>query len=714
MSDTNPNQDEKLLILLVDDLPANLHVMVSALKGEFRLKTATTGASALALFKGQAELPRLLVLDVKMPGMSGIEVLRRMREDPYTCDIPVILVSADISEQNQLAGLNLGADDYLVKPIFHETLIVRVRNLIQRNEERSKLRLAGHVFNFSGEAMLISDTNNNIVDVNAAFITLTGYDKAEVVGRNPKLLSSGQNTREEYKLMWDTLLKHGWWQGELWQRRKDGSVHPRFMTISIVRDKAGDVEYFLANFVDISSYKESELRVAHLAHHDVLTGLPNRLHLQTFLAQSILIAKRKSEQLAVMFLDLDRFKNVNDTLGHTVGDELLIQVAGRLKSCIRDYDVVARLGGDEFVVILRGPDILGDAIGVAKKLNYQLSQPFLIGTHTLHTSTSIGIALYPDNAEHIDDLMKNADTSMYFAKSDGGNAFRFFSPTMNHGAHEKLKMESQLFVAIEKQELRLHYQVQVDEMHRPIGAEALIRWMHPERGMVRPAQFIPMIEATGLILPIGHWVLDTACAQLRLWQDDAHTRGLVLAVNVSARQFGQPDFVEQVRNIAQRHAINPALLKLEITESLLLKNIDEVIAIMSALRALGVGFSLDDFGTGYSCLQYLKRLPINQIKIDRSFVHDLATDNSDKAIVRTIVALAQNLKLDVIAEGVETEEQREILLRMGCRHYQGYLFGEPLPIQEFELALRQFGGLEGEPKPPLPGRAARPARSRVV
>ncbi|MES2318018.1 MAG: EAL domain-containing protein [Pseudomonadota bacterium] len=700
MSAPRTTAAEKLLILLVDDLPANLHVMVSALKSEFRLKTAITGPSALALFKDQAELPKLVVLDVKMPGMSGIEVLRRMRADPYTCDIPVILVSADMSEQNQLAGLNLGADDYLVKPIFHETLIVRVRNLIQRNEERSKLRLAGHVFNFSGEAMLITDSNNNIVDVNAAFITLTGFDKTEVVGKNPRLLASGQNTKDEYKLMWDTILKEGWWQGELWQRCKDGSVHPRFMTISVVRDKLGDIEFFLANFVDISSYKESEQRVAHLAHHDALTGLPNRLHLQTFLAQSILIAKRRSEQLAVMFLDLDRFKIVNDTLGHPVGDELLIQVAGRLKSCVRDYDVVARLGGDEFVVILRGSDILPDAIAVAKKLNFQLSQPFAVGTHTLHTSTSIGIAVYPDNADNIDDLMRNADTSMYFAKADGGNGFRFFSPAMNQGAHEKLQMESQLFMAIERQELQLYYQIQVDQANRPTGAEALIRWLHPERGLVMPAHFIPMIEATGLILPIGHWVIDTACNQLRQWQDDPLTRELVLAVNVSARQFVQSDFVEQVRKIAQRHAINPALLKLEITESMLLKNVDEVVAIMHGLCAIGVGFSLDDFGTGYSCLQYLKRLPIRQIKIDRSFIHEIASDKSDLAIVRTIIALAHNLNLDVIAEGVETEEQRNILLNMDCYHYQGFLFGRPVPIDEFEGILKALDSFKGERLPP--------------
>lgn len=688
MNETNPNRHEKPLILLVDDLPANLHVMVSALKANFRLKTATSGASALALCKNQAELPQLLVLDVNMPGMSGIEVLRRLRDDSYTCDIPVILVSADISEQNQIAGLNLGSDDYLVKPIFHDTLILRARNLIERNAERSRLRLAGHVFNFSGEAIMINDHNNNIVDVNDAFIKLTGYDKAEVLGRDPKLLSSGRHTKEEYRIMWQTILEDGWWQGELWERSKDGSVHPTLMTISVVRDRADDIEFYLANFVDISRLKESELRFAHLAHNDPLTGLPNRLHLLIFLEQSMLIAKRRSEQLAVMFLDLDRFKNVNDSLGHRVGDELLIQVAARLKSCIRDYDVLARLGGDEFVVILRGPDILPEAIVVAKKLNHDLGQPFLIGPNTLRTSTSIGIALYPDNAEHMDDLMKNADTSMYFAKSDGGNTFRFFSPAMNLDAHENLKMESQLYEALEKHELQLHYQIQVDDRYRPLGAEALIRWLHPERGLVRPVQFITLIEDTGLIVPIGHWVLDTACAQLKAWQNDVMTRDLVLAVNVSAKQFRQPDFVDQMRDVVQRHAINPSLLKLEITESLLLKDIHDVIATMNALKTLGIRFSLDDFGTGYSCLQYLKRLPLDQLKVDQSFVRDLATDTSDKAIVRTIIAMAQSLNLDVIAEGVETAEQRQILLSMGCTHYQGYLFGEPAPIEKFEALLK--------------------------
>lgn len=691
MDGTNLTQHDKPLILLVDDLPTNLHVLVSALKTDFRLKTATSGPSALTLLKDRTELPKLVILDVKMPGMSGIEVLRRMRDDPCTSAIPVILVSADVSEQNELAGLNLDVDEYLIKPISKDTLIIRVRNLIRRSAERSKLRLAAYVFNYSGEAIMITDRNNHIVDVNAAFNKLTGYDKAEVLGRNPRLLSSGQTTEEEYHDMWEAILKDSFWQGEMWDRRKDGSIYPKVMTISVVRDRNRDIEFYLANFVNISRYKESEARIEHLAHHDPLTGLPNRLHLQIFLEQYLLIAARMSEQLAVMFLDLDRFKNVNDTLGHSVGDELLIQVAARLKSCVRDYDTVARLGGDEFVVILRGHDIASDAAIVAKKINLHLSQPFLIGTRTLRTSTSIGIALYPDNAAHIDDLMKNADTAMYFAKSEGGNIFCFFSSAMNLHAHEKLKMENQLYEAIEKQELHLYYQIQVDNLYHPLGAEALVRWLHPERGLMPPIRFIPLAEESGLILSIGYWVLDTACAQLKAWQNCAITRNLILAVNVSTKQFRQDDFAAQVREIVLRHAINPELLKLEITESLLLKNVESVIATMNALKALGVQFSLDDFGTGYSCLQYLKRLPLNQLKIDQSFVRDITTDSSDKAIVNTIIAMAQNLNLDVIAEGVETEEQRSFLMSKGCTHFQGYLFGKPIPIDQLEELVKLFG-----------------------
>lgn len=678
---------DKPLIVAVDDVPANLHVLAALLKRDFRLKTATSGSSALALFEEHGELPKLLIVDVKMPGMSGIELLRRMRALPRTAGIPVILVSADASEQYETSGLKLGADDYLVKPVYRDTLIIRVRNLIARSEEREQLRLAGHVFNFSGEAITIADGNNALVDVNTAFIKLSGYTKAEVIGRKPALLASSRNSPEHQRELAQRVARDGYWQGEQWQTRKDGSIYPTFMTVSVMRDRVGDIEYYLTSMVDISQFKESERRIAHLAHHDALTGLPNRLHLQRYLEQSILIARRGAEQLAVMFLDLDRFKNVNDTLGHAIGDALLVEVAGRLQSCIRDYDVVARLGGDEFVVILRGPDILSDAIVVAKKLNRSLNQPFLLGSTTLRSSASIGIALYPDHADNMDELMRNADTSMYFAKADGGNAFRFFLPAMNVGAHERLHLEGQLYEAIERQEFELHFQVQVNAQGRAVGAEALLRWRHPQRGYVAPGAFIPLAEESGLIMLMGNWVLEHACAQLKRWESHPRACRLVLAVNVSARQFRQPDFVEQVTAIVQRHGIVAGRLKLEITESLTLKNVDEVIDIIKRLRTLGIGFALDDFGTGYSCLQYLKRLPVQQLKIDRSFVTDLVHDSSDQAIVRTIIAMARNLDLQIIAEGVETAEQRQILASFGCDYYQGYLYGRPLDISAFEASL---------------------------
>ncbi len=689
MNDFTLNGQQNL-ILLVDDLATNLHVLVSALKTDFRLKTATSGASALMLMENKAELPKILILDVKMPGMSGIEVLSKMRNDPRLCDIPVILVSADASEKNELDGLNLGADDYLVKPISANTLIVRVQNLIQRNAERSKLRLASYVFNYSGEAIMITDSNNRILDVNSSFCKMTGYDKAQVLCKNPSILSAGRNTKEEYRVMWDTILTEGYWQGEIWDKRRDGTTYPKMLTISVVRDRTGGIEFYLASFVDISRYKDAEKRIKHLAHHDSLTELPNRLHLQVFLEQTMYIAQRKSERLAVMFLDLDRFKNINDTLGHPIGDTLLIQVATRLKRCMRTYDMVARLGGDEFVVVMRGRDVDSAAAKVAAKINQYLSEPFLIGTHTLRVSTSIGIAIYPDNAEKIDDLMKNADTAMYFAKEDGGNTFRFFLADMNKHAYEKLSMENQLYVALERKEFQLYYQLQLDDKGKPLGAEALIRWIHPERGMVSPMMFIPLAEEFGLILQIGHWVLEQACAQIKNWQENELTRHLVLAVNVSARQFCLPDFSQEVQQIVLKHGINPALLKLEITESLLLKNIEDIISTMNELRLFGIQFSLDDFGTGYSCLQYLKRLPLNQLKIDKSFINDLATDANDVAIVRTIINMAKNMNLDVIAEGVETEKQRAILLSNGCTHFQGYLFSKPVPIEVFEILLKKL------------------------
>lgn len=440
--------------------------------------------------------------------------------------------------------------------------------------------------------------------------------------------------------------------------------------------------------------KQIEEQVSQLAFYDPLTRMPNRRMLVDRLKQALAYSARSRQTGALLFIDLDNFKSLNDTLGHDVGDMLLQQVAQRLMSCLRESDTVARLGGDEFVVMLNNLGVqsleaAAQTKAVGEKILAVLNQPYLLATHECHSTSSIGATLFYGNQQPIDELMKQADIAMYQAKNTGRNALCFFDPQMQENIASRVALEVELRKALAGQQFQLHYQIQVDSSHRPLGAEVLIRWIHPERGLVSPAQFILLAEETGLILPIGQWVLETACAQLKVWQQDELTRDLVLAVNVSAKQFRQIDFVAQVKSIVLRHAITPSLLKLELTESMLQENIEDTITTMNELSEIGIQFSLDDFGTGYSSLQYLKRLPLDQLKIDQSFVRDLATDSSDKAIVRTIIAMAQSLNLDVIAEGVETEQQRQLLFKRGCIHYQGYLFSKPVPIEQFEALLKR-------------------------
>ena len=466
------------------------------------------------------------------------------------------------------------------------------------------------------------------------------------------------------------------------------------LTCSSSRDGSGNVVGGIAIVQDFTERKNSEDRINNLAFYDPLTHLPNRRLLMDRLHQSLASSARTGRDGALLLIDLDNFKTLNDTLGHQVGDQLLQQVALRLTACVREDDTVARLGGDEFVVMLENLsehalDAAAHTKVVGEKILAALGQSCQLVTNEHHCSCSIGAVLFNSNSQTTDELLKQADIAMYQAKSSGRNTLRFFDPQMQASITTRVALEAELRKALEKQQFQLHYQIQVDSSHRPLGAEALIRWVHPERGMVPPSQFIPLAEETGLILPIGFWVLETACTQLKEWQQDALTRDLVLAVNVSARQFHQPNFVAQVHDAVQKHAINPMRLKLELTEGMLLADIEDTIATMNILSEIGIQFSMDDFGTGYSSLQYLKRLPLDQLKIDQSFIRNIVTDNSDKAIVRTIIVMAQSLDIAVIAEGVETEENRQFLLDNGCVQYQGYLFGKPVPIEQFEASLKE-------------------------
>ncbi len=678
---------EKPLVLLVDDEPANLHVLSATLKAECRIKTATNGAAALEL-AAREDRPQLILLDVMMPGMSGIEVLTRLRGNPDTRDIPVVIVSADTTEQTQIDGLEQGADDYLTKPVVSSVLRVRVRNLLQRKTAERQLLLAAHVFKHSGEAIMITDHDNHIIDVNPAFTRLTGYPMEEVRGKDPRFLSAGNTPREVYLAMWQSIREQGFWQGELWDRRKDGAIYPKELIISVVRNVRGGIDYYLASFIDISERKAAEERLEQVAHHDALTGLFNRFSLQERLEQALATAHREKRAAAVMFIDMDRFKVINDTLGHAVGDELLIEVGRRLSGNVRESDIVARLGGDEFVVVLTEVENATAAARVADKLLGALGKVYQLGEHELHSTPSIGLALYPDDGNDSVSLMKNADTAMYHAKAQGRNNAQFFTATMNQSTVARLKLESDLRAALEHQQFELHYQPQLEARSgRAVGVEALVRWRHPQDGLIAPLKFIPVAEETGLILPLGEWVLDEACRQIRAWRGQG-IAGVTMAVNLSALQLDSPSLLEFVAQTLTKHGLSGADLELEVTESVAMKNPEASIGVLKALRELGVRLSIDDFGTGYSSLSYLKLLPIHSLKLDRSFVRDIETDDNDVAICAATITLAHALGLNVIAEGVENAAQREFLVAQNCDFLQGYLFSKPLPAPEALAFLR--------------------------
>ena len=573
----------------------------------------------------------------------------------------------------------------------HEGSIWIYSDISELKLVEADLRIAAAAFD-SQEAIMVTDADSVILKVNKAFTETTGYEAADVVGLTPRLLQSGRHNADFYREMWETLNRDGIWQGEIWDRRKNGDEYPKWLTISVVKDEAGTVTHYVGSHFDITERKLAEEKIHQLAFFDQLTGLPNRTLLLDRLKQAMAASGRNDSHGALLFIDLDNFKALNDSLGHDVGDLLLKQVAQRLLKCVREGDTVARLGGDEFVVVLANLSSIGEeaATGtelVAEKILGTLNQIYRFGDVAHHSSSSIGVTLFKGPLIPIDDLMKQADLTMYKAKEAGRNAIRFFDPAMELAVKERTALESDLRRSVEANRFLLHYQAQVTGDGRVTGAEVLVRWQHPERGMVSPGEFIPLAEETGLILPLGNWVLETACLQLARWAGQPEAAHLTLAVNVSARQFRQPDFVDQVLAVIRNTGVDPTRLKLELTESMLVHDVQEIIEKMFALRAHGVSFSLDDFGTGYSSLSYLKRLPLDQLKIDQSFVRDVLIDPNDAAIAKTIVALAQSLGLGVIAEGVETEAQRDFLASSGCHAYQGYFFARPLPLAGFEQFL---------------------------
>ena len=572
----------------------------------------------------------------------------------------------------------------------------RERVAVQLRENEAKLR---NVIEATPVPLALNDEQGNITYLNKAFTETIGYTLDDIPTLEdwwPRAYPDPKY-RELVATNWSRALaeaKHSqqdFAPMELNIACKDKRVRTFMVSATSLTEAFAGTH--LVILYEITSRKEAEEQIRHLAYFDSLTRLPNRRLLHDRLNHALASSARSKRRGALLFIDLDNFKTLNDTLGHSIGDQLLQQIAQRLTPCVREGDTVARFGGDEFVVILGDlsehiHEAAAQSREIGDKILTTLNQPYLLGNYENRSSASIGIALYNGHEQRADELMQQADLSMYQAKQAGRNTLQFFDPQMQSTVNARVGLEDELRKALDLQQFQLHYQIQVDTAQRPVGVEALLRWMHPERGLLLPAHFISLAEETGLILPIGQWVLETACAQLEAWQQDARTRGLILAVNVSARQFRQPDFVAQVLDAVERHGITPNQLKLELTESLLLENIEDTITTMNALNDIGVMFSLDDFGTGYSSLQYLRKLPLDQLKIDRSFISDIATNTNDETIVHTIIAMARGLKLDVIAEGVETQAQCQLLLKHDCRHYQGYLFGRPLPVEQFEASLQ--------------------------
>lgn len=589
--------------------------------------------------------------------------------------------------------------NYSSHPIFQqgklEGAVVVFEDISENKLKDEALTLASSVYQSSNDGIVVTDENNLILDVNPAFTKITGYTLDEVRGKNPKIFQSGKHERQFFEQMWQSILADGHWQGEVWDRIKSGALQAKWLSISVIRHADGRIFRHVGQFSDITEKKRQDELIWEQANFDALTNLPNRRLFADRFRQAMSSSARSWKYGALLSLDLDQFKRLNDTFGHSKGDQLLVEVANRLRECVREEDTVARMGGDEFMVVLNSlsPSKNEAAIQaevISEKIRSELCRPYQLDKTEHHTSSSVGIVLFLGHADSHEKLLAHVDTAMYQAKAKGRNSICFFDASMQDVLDKRGQLESSLRLALELNEIALHYQLQVDQAGRAIGVEALLRWTNPQLGVVPPVQFIPVAEESGLILPIGLWVLETACKQLADWQDSPQLNHLSIAVNVSAIQFREAGFVSIVRDVLQTSGIRPEKLKLELTESLVIDNIDDSILKMKELKELGVRFSMDDFGTGYSSLSYLSRLPFDQLKIDQSFVRNITTNQHNAAIVQTIISMAQSLGMEVIAEGVETQAQREFLELRGCPAYQGYLYAKPVPIAELEKLIMQL------------------------
>ncbi|MEG3637781.1 sensor domain-containing protein [Magnetococcus sp. PR-3] len=562
-----------------------------------------------------------------------------------------------------------------------------VQDVTDLKRTQENLDLAKYILDTTSDAVIITDVNNRIIDVNRAYTQITGFSRTEVMGENPQVVHSGDQGEEIYARIWQSILQEGHWSGEVWERRKDGELFPKWMTMRRMLNEYGETAFFVGVFVDISTQKATEEQLERLAYYDPLTKLPNRALFQERLTQAIATAKRYDRYVGVLLLDLNRFKLINETYGHGVGDALLTQVAERIQERLRESDIVARINADTFAVTLSDLNQEAEVTGVANMLLKQFTTPFHVETHEFMVRTAMGIALYPSDGGDAETLLRHVENALGQAKKQGANSYRFYSVEMSNSSNQRLALEQEMHTALVQQDFVLHYQPKVDLRRGVVtGVESLIRWQHGSKGMISPAQFIPVAEETGLIVPMGQWILETACAQAKEISQQLD-QPFTVAVNLSARQFQQRNLVDSIAEVLKQSRIDPAMLELEITESMMMGNVEKSIETLVAIRDMGVALAIDDFGTGYSSLSYLKRFPINTLKIDQSFVRDLAEDSGDAAIVSAIISMAQDLNLHVVAEGAENPEQVQFLKKRGCETVQGYFFSRPLPKNQLQTFL---------------------------
>lgn len=575
-----------------------------------------------------------------------------------------------------------------VLPRDRDEVLMVVREITNRKKQDKQLRLWAKVFESSNEAIMITDAELHVISVNRAYENIMGLTETEVVGMDTIAEGARLNTHSFFRNLVNILQEQGRWQGELFNQRKNGEIFPSWYSISVVANPQGKPENYIAIFNDITEHKNSRAQIEFLAQHDGLTGLPNRILLNDRLEVAINSAKRQHEKVGVLFIDLDRFKNVNDSLGHTVGDQLLKEAAKRLCATIRTGDTVSRLGGDEFVVLF--PEVKDETslADLTIKLRDILQQPYHVGGISLHITPSIGIAIFPDDGDNVNSLIKNADAAMYLAKEKGRNNYQFYTPLLNSRTLDRLKLETDLRLALDQGGFELHYQPQIFARTGELwGAEALVRWRHPERGLIPPVEFIPLAEETGLIIPLGDWVFAQAARQVTAWRKQGLSN-FVVAVNISAVQFRKDDFVERIETILKEEGAVAHAIELELTESILMHNMESSIQTLNYLRNSGFRIAIDDFGTGFSSLNYLRRLPINVLKIDQSFIREMLAERESLAIVESIISLAHSLDKETIAEGVETKAELDVLTERGCRLMQGYYFSRPLPVVQFEAWVK--------------------------